>query len=281
MPIEGYRTMATAARKGTVADLEKAIRWLLRFMDSTNYNNLTDLLNATIAKYQRTALHLAAYYGNTEVISYLLEQGADINRQDSQGNTPLALASIQHQKQAAQLLCDKGANRYLENKNGLFPQNTGFPMSAYKAICENDSRLLNRLLTPSQYLHLRKSDTDNNGNTLLHHAANQNSISCANVLIQHKLDPFTKNAMDKAPGEVAARRGHIALAQQLHPCYLLPSKLTTDIVKKHEQRLTLLPQTVDTAHGCFFRGEGAHQMSYETHEDPFHSARLWSANYHP
>ena len=269
--VEGYRTMARAARKGTVEDLEKAISALTQVRGTTNHNDSADLLNKPLDKDKRAALHLAAYHGNIDVINYLLGQGADINIKDLGGNTPLALACIQHQEKAKQLLCNKGASLCIENKNGLFPQNAGFLVRAYKAILENNSPFLNRLLTPSRHLYYRRNDQDNDGNTLLHHAVIEEATECMNILLKRKksVNPLVKNAMDKAPGELAAHRGNLELASQLHACRFLRSTLTTDIEKKYERSTLFSQETGPVRVRRFFKGKrDSPSAPYETHKTP-------------
>ena len=41
----------------------------------------------------QSALHVAAYYGRTNVAKYLLKSGADINLQDKKGRSPVMVAT--------------------------------------------------------------------------------------------------------------------------------------------------------------------------------------------
>lgn len=55
-------------------------------------------------------IHWAAYYNNTEMIVFLLENGADVNAQDFQGVTPLYWAVDQEGLEAVELLLTRGAD---------------------------------------------------------------------------------------------------------------------------------------------------------------------------
>jgi ankyrin repeat protein len=224
MPIEGHQTMAKASRKGTVADLERAIVSLRNVADPRDHAEPNYPLNTAIAKDQQTALHLASHHGNLEVIKYLIEQGANIDITDAHGNTPAHRAAIHHKDAALQLLYERGANRSIENKVGLKPESAGFPVGPHQAISNHNSQLLNTLLTPSHQLYPRRDDADNDGNTLLHHAVIKESKDCVDVLIKRKVNPLLENKMGTTPGVLAARRGSIEIAQQLHPCFLAANR---------------------------------------------------------
>ena len=48
--------------------------------------------------YGATALHLAAHFGFTEIASFLIQSGADVNDTDMLENTPMHLAAQVHLK---------------------------------------------------------------------------------------------------------------------------------------------------------------------------------------
>ena len=58
---------------------------------------------------QQTALHYAAWGGNTNVIAWLLEQKADINALDAEGQSPLDVAWMPRSESAKALLLASGA----------------------------------------------------------------------------------------------------------------------------------------------------------------------------
>ncbi|MFN7038500.1 MAG: ankyrin repeat domain-containing protein [Alphaproteobacteria bacterium] len=63
-----------------------------------------------------TALHMASYYGHDKVVEELINNEADIEREDSTGATPLYLAVIENKLDAARTLLESGANPLPTNK---------------------------------------------------------------------------------------------------------------------------------------------------------------------
>ena len=56
-----------------------------------------------------TALHMAAYWGQSEMIKFLLQNGADINALNHAGRTPLYLAAYRDNHTACDVLMEHGA----------------------------------------------------------------------------------------------------------------------------------------------------------------------------
>eukprot|EP00004_Rigifila_ramosa_P017889 TRINITY_DN4400_c0_g1_i4.p1 TRINITY_DN4400_c0_g1~~TRINITY_DN4400_c0_g1_i4.p1 ORF type:complete len:895 (+),score=217.72 TRINITY_DN4400_c0_g1_i4:60-2744(+) len=64
---------------------------------------------------------VAAKCGHTEIIQYLIDEGADIESQDKQGNTALHLACENGHPDVVIILLQYGANENAENDNGRTP----------------------------------------------------------------------------------------------------------------------------------------------------------------
>ena len=63
----------------------------------------------------QTAVHLASFYGHTEVLRLLLRYGAPANATDSSGYTPLHFACQSDKPEAVEALLDGGANLTARN----------------------------------------------------------------------------------------------------------------------------------------------------------------------
>lgn len=68
-----------------------------------------------------TPLHYAAFYGRTEIVSYLIEHGADIEARANENKTPLHYAASLDHIETIHCLVDKGADINSQDINGLTP----------------------------------------------------------------------------------------------------------------------------------------------------------------
>ena len=90
---------------------------------------VTYILNLEIGKIiindtnygQCTALYFASKKGRTDVVSKLLESGANINTQDVNGVTPLMIASENNHAGVVEVLLESGANINTQDVNGVTP----------------------------------------------------------------------------------------------------------------------------------------------------------------
>jgi len=109
----------------TVRTEEESVVWAIRRGDLSSVKewidldggNVNDVLKST-NQFQRTCLHLAAQHGKPDIIEFLLSQGADINKQDGLGATPLFVAVDSTQEKVVELLCAKGARQDLKGRHG-------------------------------------------------------------------------------------------------------------------------------------------------------------------
>ncbi|XP_025409140.1 myotrophin-like [Sipha flava] len=67
----------------------------------------------------RTMLHKACDYGHLDIVEYLIQNGADINKKDNFGITPLLCALWENHLRVAKYLIDKGATTTLLTPQGL------------------------------------------------------------------------------------------------------------------------------------------------------------------
>jgi len=95
----------------TAEDLIKAINWNdFSWLKQMLYEG--NIVNAT-NRFGETALMHACTKGNPEIITYLIEQGANLNMQSEQGLTALMLAAENGNANAAKILVSAGADKNL------------------------------------------------------------------------------------------------------------------------------------------------------------------------
>ncbi|MCG8504534.1 MAG: ankyrin repeat domain-containing protein [Sphingomonadales bacterium] len=102
---DGLPSIVVAAEAG---DLE-----LARFLVGQGAN-----VNATTEGRGETAVMRAAELGRDAMLRYLLENGADFDREDRGGETPLMKAAKARQEDAAEILIEAGADALLEDYTG-------------------------------------------------------------------------------------------------------------------------------------------------------------------
>lgn len=111
-------------------------------VNSRNYEGQTPLMQAALSdqieiaqyllkqkadstlytyKTLETALHYAALFCNVEFVQLLVENGAHINAQNSEGSSPLFLAVQMGKFEVVYYLLEKGADKTITDKNGLSP----------------------------------------------------------------------------------------------------------------------------------------------------------------
>ncbi len=79
------------------------------------------VISLSIAPAGRTPLHTAAACGNSQMVKWILEKGAEIEAKNFLGNTPLHTAFQTGNIDAIETLLLRGANLHATNKNGKRP----------------------------------------------------------------------------------------------------------------------------------------------------------------
>lgn len=80
-------------------------------------------INARDPKQGWTALHLAARDGHSDIVRFLLENGAEVDARDIFGNTPLGKAVMNYKgnNEVIHLLLAHGADKKIGNNEGVSP----------------------------------------------------------------------------------------------------------------------------------------------------------------
>ncbi|XP_047443625.1 oxysterol-binding protein-related protein 1 isoform X2 [Mugil cephalus] len=157
-----------------------------------------------------TPLHLACYFGHTDVVEELLKAGADVNLPNNIGDTPLHKAAFTGRKEVVMLLLHYDACATVINGTALIPkdvtQNAEIRGMLEAAERTEERKLEEKLLeaaregdlmTLTQLLNRKKppdiSCTDLLGNTPLHCAAYRGQRQCALKLLKSGANPTVKN----------------------------------------------------------------------------------------
>ena len=137
-------------------------------------------------------LHHSAYYGKLEHVRLLLDQGADIDKGNSFGATPLYLAAWKGHLDVMQYLVEQGASLDEATTKGNWT-----PL-----ICA----ARNDLLEVARYLLEQGADrekADEDGRTPLHYAAFQGHLEISMLLMSYGADLNARDKYGRLPNDVA------------------------------------------------------------------------------
>ncbi|WP_246210225.1 ankyrin repeat domain-containing protein, partial [Wolbachia endosymbiont of Atemnus politus] len=126
-----------------------------------------------------TPLHLAALQDDTELIDFLIAEGAKINEKDAQeGYTPLHIASLYGSKKSVQTLIDGRANLEGEDNNSRTP----LFLAIYQCTAHYESRaeIIEYLIKKGASIEAK--DTENN--TTLFLAAYNNKMQIVKLIVK-------------------------------------------------------------------------------------------------
>ena len=141
-----------------------------------------------------TPMHVAAEAGHADVLSLLLEHGADLEVRDIYGLTPLHRASRAGELEAGQFLLDRGADinaRDMLNRT---------PLSS--AVSVGYVELARMLVKYGASVNTHSAS----GYTPLHWAVRQENIQSVRFLLEHGADVNARNDFGDTPSQMTRRR---------------------------------------------------------------------------
>ncbi|KAL3664593.1 hypothetical protein V7S43_010343 [Phytophthora oleae] len=154
-------------------------------------------------QYGRTPLALAVWDGYLDVARYLVELGADKDKQDQCGKTPLALAAWSNRLDMVQYLVEQGADKEKQNAVGYTP-----------LACA----VIKGHLEVVRYLVEQRADTekqDQYGRTPLALAAWDGYLDVVRYLVEQGADKDKQNKNGSTPLIWAAMNGHREVVKYL------------------------------------------------------------------
>ena len=158
---------------------------------STGMVNVDSCIASTMS---RSALSVAAYFGQKGMVQLLFSKGADINKKDLTGNCPIHKAAEQGHFDTVRLLINLGAQPALT-------------LLAYNG----QKTSLQMLLLAGADPNMRDSD----GHTALTRAALMSHEDIVRLLLQSNANPNEGDQYDNTPLHAAAREGSKRTAQLL------------------------------------------------------------------
>ena len=171
-----------------------------------------------------TIFHNACVEGNSMIVQFLIENGADILRPDGCGNAPIHIACINFRLDILRVLLScKHCDPNQQNKNGDTALHT---ISKVKVHLESKLQYLQALLsTPGIYPevlnneHLKPLDvTDKDGNTLLHNACAEGLSEMVKFLIENGADVLRPDRHGNAPIHIACMSFRLDILRILLNC---------------------------------------------------------------
>jgi ankyrin repeat protein len=125
----GNRSVAECLLKIACEDVKIIDNDGATLLHKAAWGNLPELANVLLLEHNmdidskdyagRTALHVAAYQGNTRILKYLLEYAANVNAVDNEGRTPIFSGAYDGNFKTVKLLCEYGADLHLKDNSNL------------------------------------------------------------------------------------------------------------------------------------------------------------------
>ncbi|MBN3326190.1 MIB2 ligase, partial [Atractosteus spatula] len=168
----------------------------------TAFGNQAETARLLLSK----ALHIAVNKGFTEVVRVLSEHNADVNLQDSYGDTPLHDAIAKDFRNIIEILTEVPTIDFTQ-------QNTrGFNLLHHAALKGNKLATEKILARARQLVDVKKDD----GFSALHLAALNNHRDVAEILLKEgRCDVNIRNNRNQTPLQLAVTQGHAEMVQLL------------------------------------------------------------------
>lgn len=162
-----------------------------------------DLVNEQVGRGKNTPLILAARKGNAEIVSILMNSGANVDMRSGNGGTALIIATQKGFTDIAIKLVSAGADVDAKAKNG----NTALLVAAQKGYTE----IVSKLISAGADVDLQAA----NGTTALIIAVRRGFTEIANQLVNTGTDVNAADSKGNTPLMIAAYEGDTAIVRML------------------------------------------------------------------
>ena len=203
---------ATAARSEVAEGTKSVNRSVSETLEASEVSRIQamikdspDLINARDSSNSEndTRLHTAARLGQSTVVQFLLENGAEVDARNKSGRTPLHEASVTGRRAVVQLLLDRKADPNAADRNAHTP--------AHLAAGEGYKAVLEALLAAGT----EPNAKDKDGATPLHRAASRDRKAVAELLLAKGGRVNEPDGTGQTPLHLAAGAGNVSVLSAL------------------------------------------------------------------
>lgn len=180
----------------------------------------------------RSPLHLAAARGYEDITLFLLQEGVDMNKRDNFGNTPLLEAIRNGNDRVASLLLKEGASLMIDDAGSFL----------CTAVARGDTDFLRRVLSNG----IDPNSKDYDDRTPLHVATSHGLHLMAKLLVEAGASVFAKDRWGNTPldeGRMCGNKNLIKMLENAKSAQLseFPERYQEITEKLHPKKCTVYP----------------------------------------